>query len=61
MGGEVISGNVNVFDNKMVAEFKNGRWSLIGELYKERTGHASITVGGLTMIIGGDTDNNDDR
>ena len=40
----------------IVAEFKNNQWRRLPNLNQRRYRHVSITFGGQTMIIGGDSD-----
>merc|ERR1711893_139332 len=44
----IIGGNNN---GKRIAEYKNGKWTNVGELEKSRYDTRSITFGGQTMII----------
>ena len=37
----------------VIAEFKNDVWRQLGNLVKGRESHASISLNGETMIIGG--------
>ena len=37
----------------IIAEFKNNAWRQLGTLTKGRYGHASISLGDETMVIGG--------
>ena len=37
----------------VIAEFKNDAWRQVGNLVKGRESHASISLNGETMIIGG--------
>ena len=41
----------------IVAEFKNDQWHRLANLNQGRYGHGSITIGGQTMIIGGESNN----
>ena len=41
---------------KTIAEFKNNQWRKVGDLTQQRYGHASISVGLRTMVVGGYTD-----
>ena len=36
-----------------IAEYKNGNWIHAGNLAKSRYGHGAITLGDITMIVGG--------
>ena len=46
-----IIGGTNT--KEVIAEFKNDAWRQLGTLTKERYGHASISLGDETMVIGG--------
>ena len=46
-------GGINTKEN--IAEFKNDAWRQLGTLTKPRFGHASISLDGETMIIGGES------
>ena len=39
----------------IIVEFKNGRWNRMRNLNRPRDSHGSISVDGLTMIIGGNS------
>lgn len=39
--------------SQIIVEFKNGRWHRLRNLNRPRDSHGSISVDGLTMIIGG--------
>ena len=41
---------------KRIAEFKEGRWTIIGEMEKPRRYHGSISFGGKTLIFDDDDD-----
>ena len=43
---------------RVIAEYKNDAWRLVGRLTKGRERHGSITLGTETMVIGGFTDEN---
>ena len=43
--------------NDVIAQFKDNKWSLYGNLHKGRSVHGSITFGDKTMVIGGNVDN----
>ena len=45
----------------MVAQFKDFQWSEYGRLYRGRTGHGSITVSGMTLILGGSSEDKNDE
>ena len=38
-----------------IAEFKDGRWRRAGNLANSRIKHGAITLGSLTMVVGGYT------
>ena len=44
-----------VFFSKIVAQFKDLKWSRLADLHQGRSRHNSITVKGQTMILGGDS------
>ena len=47
----IIGGSIN---GKRIAEYKNGKWTNVGELEKARYYYTrSITFGGQTMIVDG--------
>ena len=46
------------YTKDIVAEFKNDQWCRLADLNQGRHSHGSISVGGETMIIGGDSNNN---
>merc|ERR1711990_267087 len=37
----------------IIAEYKNGSWTNIGNLAQARYGHGAITSGSITMVVGG--------
>ena len=41
--------------SQIIVEFKNGRWHRMRNLNRPRDSHGSISVDGLTMIIGGNS------
>ena len=43
------------YTRDVIAEFKNYIWRNLGSLVKPRDSHASISLNGETMIIGGFT------
>ena len=47
------------YTTKVIAEYKNDAWRLLGRLHTGREEHGSITFGTETMVIGGFSD--DDR
>ena len=46
----IIGGYLN---SNIIAQFKHGQWSKVGDLSTGRYGHGSITDGVKTIIIGG--------
>jgi len=36
-----------------IAEYKDGNWKNIGNLAQARSGHGAITLGSVTMVAGG--------
>ena len=44
------------YTTKVIAEYKNDAWRLVGRLHKGRERHGSITLGTETMVIGGRSD-----
>ena len=36
-----------------IAEYKNGSWKNVGNLAQARDSHSAITLGSVTMIVGG--------
>ena len=50
-----VIGGATPFISDVIAQFKKDEWSIYGYLYKRRVFHGSITLGNLTMVIGGDT------
>ena len=38
-----------------IAEYKDGNWSNIGNMNQNRDSHKAITLGSVTMIIGGNS------
>ena len=49
----IIGGYTDTASINIIAEFRNNQWSNIGSLTRARDHHGSITVGDLTMVIGG--------
>ena len=45
----------------MVAQFKDFQWSHYDKMYHGRWGHNSITVGGITMVLGGSSEDKNDE
>ena len=39
-----------------IAKYKNDIWTIAGNLKQARSSHGAITVNGLVMIIGGNTE-----
>lgn len=48
-----IIGGASTYDT--VAQYKDDQWTLLDDLNNGRSWHASITVEGQTMIVGGVT------
>ena len=47
------------YKTPIIAEYKNDQWYNVGKLHQSRNAHGAITSGGLTMVVGGySTDNN---
>lgn len=44
-------------DQATIAKYSNGGWSNIGKLVQGRYSHAALSHDGITLIIGGSTDN----
>ena len=44
-------------DKRTIAKYSNGVWSNVGDLIQGRYSHAAISHNGVTLIIGGSTDN----
>ena len=36
-----------------IGEYRDGKWSIAGNLSQARDSHAAISFGGYTMIVGG--------
>jgi len=51
----IIGGHTGVAPYYMskIVEYKEGNWKHSGTLAQARAGHSSITLGSITMIIGG--------
>lgn len=60
----IIGGNISKFyqadiakltniRTDTIAQFKDNVWNNIGNLKSARSGHSAITIGSLTMIVGG--------
>ena len=49
----IIGGWGSAITNDRIAQFRDNTWSIFGNLQRPRSGHASITSGDKTMIIGG--------
>ena len=62
--GSVDCGGVNWWNDlnsvtSVILEYKNdnnGHWKKVGNLANPRWGHGAITLGSLTMIVGGRID-----
>ena len=61
IGGVLLDYDGPEYDRyDMVAQFKDFQWSEYGKLYRGRSAHGSITVGGVTMVLGGQSEDNDE-
>ena len=49
----IIGGNQESSYSTTIAQFKNNKWSKVGDLTQGRQYHGSISVGTETMVIGG--------
>ena len=49
----IIGGNQGSTCSPTIAEFKNGQWRKLGDLTQGRQVHGSISIGQLTMVVGG--------
>ena len=52
IGGRQYGRGVHV-PTRTIAEYKDGRWSNVGNLVQARAGHKAITLGSTVMIVGG--------
>ena len=53
----IIGGSSSVRTVETIAEFKNGRWSIIGQMRKPRSFHGSISFGQKTLIFDNNVNN----
>ena len=51
----IIGGTQGSSLSPTIAEFKNGQWRKLGDLTQGRQVHGSISIGQLTMVVGGNT------
>ena len=51
----IIGGVSNGRYSSSIVEYKDGWWTVIGNLKQARYGHEAILIGSLVMIIGGDS------
>ena len=51
----LIGGISNFGYSGAMSKFQNNQWSRMANLMQGRQGHASITFGGRTMVVGGQT------
>ena len=49
----IIGGNQGSSSSPTIAEFKNGQWRKLGDLTQGRQVHGSISIGQLTLVVGG--------
>ena len=61
-----IIGGLNYIDqagyghnSNIIARFKHDQWTIAGYLKRARSGHGALTLGGVTMIMGGAPSHND--
>ena len=52
----IIGGYSNNGISSSIVEYKEDKWTVIGNLKQARYGHESISIGSLIMIIGGHSD-----
>ena len=43
----------------VIAEYRNDKWNIVGNLNQARHGHSAIKSGALTMVIGGSSTNSE--
>jgi len=55
----IIGGFTNVSSEglrtSIIAEYRDDKWNIVGNLKQARQAHGAITSGSLTMIIGGES------
>ena len=49
----IIGGRTNLGKTSFIVEFKDEKWTVIGNLKQARNDHQAILIGTLVMIIGG--------
>ena len=49
----IIGGYSNNGISSFIVEYKDDKWTVIGNLNQARYGHQAISIGSLVMIIGG--------
>ena len=49
----IIGGWSNDSPSSSIVEYKDDKWTVIGNLKQARLGHRAISIGSLVMIIGG--------
>ena len=49
----IIGGRTNLGKTSFIVEFKDEKWTVIGNLKQARNDHQAILIGSLVMIIGG--------
>ena len=53
----IIGGHSNNDYSSSIVEYKDDKWTIIGNLKQARKGHQAISIGSFVMIIGGYSDN----
>ena len=53
----VIGGIIDDGTSGVIARYKNDCWSNIGNLKTSRSSHSAITIGSITMVVGGENIN----
>ena len=49
----IIGGNTHYDRITTIGEYRDGKWSIAGNLSQARDCHAAISFGAYTMIVGG--------
>ena len=49
----IIGGNSHYDRITAIGKYRDGKWSIAGNLSQARDGHAAISFGAYTMIVGG--------
>ena len=49
----IIGGNSHYDRITAIGEYRDGKWSIAGNLSQARDSHAAISFGAYTMIVGG--------